>query len=76
MRLINETLVLLHNQDDNEEDEADESDYEVKDKSDEEEIVRVILIEPLLVRYQIFIDTTVIINLTEKLFQLCVQLLK
>ena len=61
MRLINETLVLLHNQDDNEEDEADESDYEVKDKSDEEEIVRVILIEPLLVRYQIFIDTTVIL---------------
>ena len=47
MRLINETLVLSPNHDENEEDKEDESDYEDKDESNGEEIVPVILAELL-----------------------------
>ena len=44
MRLINETLALSHNHDENKEDKEDESDYEDKDESNGEEIVQVILV--------------------------------
>ena len=50
LRLINETLVLSHIHDENEEDKEDnenESDYEDKDESNGEEIVQVILAELL-----------------------------